>query len=153
MSQADFSKIRWYLFRCYEPEKKTPPKRVVFFFSPACAARLDRPPGSRREATRPLPVAGGGRGARGRGLYFQGGFDRRRKYRAPQQVVGSSVPSATRSSSRNGFRYDYFFHWSVIFTRIIKTTGSLKTRWFLTVCCFICGGCGCFATEGRSEAC
>ena len=31
------------------------------------------------------PVAGGATRASGSGLYFQGGFDRRRKYRAPQQ--------------------------------------------------------------------
>ena len=32
-----------------------------------------------------LPGAGGATRASGCGLYFRGGFDRRRKYRAPQQ--------------------------------------------------------------------
>ena len=61
-----------------------------------------------------LRVPGGERGERcltadtatrasGSGLYFQGGSDRRRKYRAPQQGVGSSVPSATNNANR--FRY------------------------------------------------
>ena len=42
-----------------------------------------------RGATRAPPVAGGARGASGSGLYFQGGYDRRRKYRAPQQDSGT----------------------------------------------------------------
>jgi len=40
---------------------------------------------TRRGASRLPPVAGGKRRASGSGLYFQGGIDRRRKYRAPQQ--------------------------------------------------------------------
>jgi len=36
-----------------------------------------------------LPVAEKATRASGSGLYFQGGFDRRRKYRAPQQDNGT----------------------------------------------------------------
>ena len=51
---------------------------------------------TRRGARGTPPVAGGVTRASGSGLYFQGGFAHCRKYRAPQQGVGSSVPSATR---------------------------------------------------------
>jgi len=43
-------------------------------------------------AMRPLPVADEGSRASGSGLYFQGGTDRRRKYRAPQQDTGTRPP-------------------------------------------------------------
>jgi len=54
---------------------------------------------TRRGAKGAPPVAGKATRASGSGLYFQGGFDRRRKYRAPQQDIGSSPASATIKTS------------------------------------------------------
>ena len=56
-----------------------------------------------------LPVADEATRASGSGLYFQGGFDRRRKYRAPQQDVGLSVPSATRKEKVVPIGTAFFF--------------------------------------------
>ena len=69
---------------------------------------------TRRGASRLPPGAGGRRRASGSGLYFQGGFDRRRKYRAPQQDGGSSPPSATRKGRviPSGMTFFFsFFEW------------------------------------------
>ena len=49
------------------------------------------------------------------------------------EVVGSSPASATRSSSRNGFRYDYFFAVSFILAQSTAEEGiaSVEVGFFL----------------------
>ena len=78
-----------YQLACVMP-KKTPPNRVVFFFG--CDSMLrsyhlgyetDERSSLGHEPDRRRWREEGGR-SECRGLYFQGGFDRRRKYRAPQ---------------------------------------------------------------------
>jgi len=87
LSQADFSKNPVISFSVLRAKENTTHSGGVFF---GYGQWFKRPPGSRRGARGAPPVAGGATRASGSGLYFQGGYDRRRKYRAPQQGVGSS---------------------------------------------------------------